>query len=118
MKAPPKSQAALRVVAHYFPQLHRIPENDRWWGDGFTDWTNVARARPLFPGHRQPRLPTHGEYDQAQPEVIRRQVELARAHGVDAFCHYHYWFDGKQLLQTPTDLFLADRSLELGICLA
>ena len=108
----------MRVVAHYFPQLHRIPENDRWWGDGFTDWTNVRRARPLFPGHRQPRVPVHGEYDQAQPDVLRRQVELARAHGVDAFCHYHYWFDGKQLLQTPTDHFLADRSLDLGICLA
>ena len=108
----------MRVVAHYFPQLHRIPENDRWWGEGFTDWDNVARARPLFPGHRQPRVPAWGAYDQSRPDVLRRQVELARAHGVTAFCHYHYWFDGKQLLETPTNHFLADKTLDLGICLA
>jgi hypothetical protein len=108
----------VRAVAHYFPQLHRIPENDRWWGEGFTDWDNVARARPLFPGHRQPRVPAWGRYDQASVEVLRRQVELARAHGVSAFCHYHYWFDGKQLLETPTNQFLAHKELDLGICLA
>jgi hypothetical protein len=108
----------LRFVAHYFPQLHRIPENDRWWGDGFTDWTNVERGRPLYDGHRQPRVPASGAYDQSQLDVIRRQVELARGHGIAAFCHYHYWFDGKQLLETPTNLFLANRDLDLGFCLA
>jgi hypothetical protein len=108
----------LRFVAHYFPQLHRIPENDRWWGEGFTDWTNVERARPLYRGHHQPRVPVGGAYDQAQLEVVARQVALARSHGIAAFCHYHYWFDGKQLLETPTDLFLAHRELDLGICLA
>lgn len=108
----------MRAVAHYFPQLHRVPENDRWWGEGFTDWTNVARATPLYPGHHQPRVPVGGPYDQAKLEVVRRQVELARAHGVHAFCHYHYWFDGKQLLETPTNLFLDHPDLDLGICLA
>ena len=108
----------MRFVAHYFPQLHRIPENDRWWGEGFTDWTNVQRARPLFEGHHQPRRPRQGHYDQASLGVIRAQVELAREHGISAFCHYHYWFDGKQLLETPTNLFLQHRELELGICLA
>jgi hypothetical protein len=108
----------VRFIAHYFPQLHRIPENDRWWGEGFTDWTNVRRAAPLFAGHRQPRVPAWGHYDQAQLSTIARQVELARAHGVAAFCHYHYWFDGKQLLETPTNLFLDHPELDLGICLA
>lgn len=105
------------VVAHYFPQLHAIPENDAWWGEGFTDWVNVRRARPLFPGHHQPRVPAGGCYDQSQESVIRHQVELARAHGVDAFCHYHYWFDGKQLLQRPTEIFLSARDLDLRFCL-
>ncbi len=108
----------MKLVAHYFPQLHRIPENDSWWGEGFTDWTNVQRAEPLFAGHEQPRVPRDGYYDQAQLSVVRRQVEQARAHGVAAFCHYHYWFDGKQLLETPTNLFLDNKDLDLGICLA
>jgi hypothetical protein len=108
----------VRFIAHYFPQLHRIPENDRWWGDGFTDWTNVQRARPLWHGHHQPRRPRMGHYDQSRLDVIGAQVELARAHGVAGFCHYHYWFDGKQLLETPTNVFLDHPELELGICLA
>jgi len=108
----------MRLVAFYLPQYHRIPENDRWWGEGFTDWTNVARARPLFEGHHQPRVPVGGPYDLSRLEVIRRQAELARAHGVSALCHYHYWFDGKQLLQTPTDLLLANPDIDIGICLA
>jgi lipopolysaccharide biosynthesis protein len=108
-----------RLVALYFPQLHRVPENDAWWGDGFTDWDNVRRARPLFAGHAQPRVPLGGHhYDQSQPEVIRRQVELARRYGIGGFCHYHYWFDGKQLLETPTNLFLEDRALRMPFCLA
>lgn len=108
----------MRLIAHYFPQLHRIPENDEWWGEGFTDWRNVARARPLYRGHHQPRVPAWGEYDQARLDIIRRQVETARAHGIAAFCHYHYWFDGKQLLETPTNLFLDNRNLDIGFCLA
>ena len=108
----------MRLVAHYLPQFHRIPENDEWWGEGFTDWNNVARARPLFAGHRQPRVPRGGPYDQSRPDVVRRQAELARAHGIGAFCHYHYWFDGRQLLETPTNLFLDNPDIDIGICLA
>jgi lipopolysaccharide biosynthesis protein len=111
------SRRALKLVAHYFPQLHRIPENDAWWGEGFTDWTNVERATPLYAGHHQPRRPVGGAYDQAQLSTITRQVELARSHGVGAFMHYHYWFDGKQLLETPTNLFLGHRELDHQICL-
>ena len=108
----------MRLVAYYLPQFHRIPENDEWWGEGFTDWTNVGRAQPLFPGHHQPRVPVGGQYDQSRLDVIRRQAELARAHGISAFCHYHYWFDGKQLLETPTNLLLDHRDVDIGICLA
>ena len=108
----------VKVVAQYFPQLHAIAENDRWWGKGFTDWVNVRRSEPQFPGHRQPRVPRGGDYyDQSSIEVVRRQAELARAHGVDAFCHYHYWFDGTHLLQTPTDLLLANKDIDIQFCL-
>ena len=107
-----------KIVAIYFPQLHRVAENDRWWGDGFTDWTNVRKARPLFPAHYQPRVPLDGYYDQSRTEVIRRQVAMAREYGVDAFSHYHYWFEGKQLLETPTNLFLEMKDLEIEFCLS
>lgn len=108
----------MKLVAHYFPQLHRIPENDAWWGDGFTDWTNVRRAKPMYAGHQQPRVPVGGYYDQSDLAIVTRQVEQAREHGLTGFCHYHYWFDGKQLLERPTDLFLDHPELDLGICLA
>jgi hypothetical protein len=108
----------VKAVALYFPQLHAIPENDAWWGKGFTDWVNVERARPLYPGHHQPRVPLGGSYDQSQPAVIRRQVALAREYGIGAFCHYHYWFDGKQLLETPTNLFLGMKDLDIEFCLS
>src|SRR6185312_13275619 len=108
----------VRFIAIYFPQLHTIPENDRWWGPGFTDWVNVKRARPLFPGHYQPRVPKDGYYDQSDRRVIRRQVEMAREYGISGFCHYHYWFEGKQLLETPTNLFLGMKDLDISFCLS
>jgi Glycosyltransferase WbsX len=110
---------SVRVIAHYFPQFHAIPENDRWWGEGFTDWHNVKKATALFPAHYQPRIPLDANYyDQSQPSTLRWQVDLAKHYGIAGFCHYHYWFDGKQMLNTPTDLMLADRAIDLPFCLA
>lgn len=109
----------VRVVALYFPQFHAIPENDAWWGKGFTDWVNVRKAAPMFPGHQQPRVPLGGRYyDQSKLETLAWQVDLAKRHGIGGFCHYHYWFEGKQLLQAPTNLVLEHRELDMPFCLA
>jgi hypothetical protein len=109
----------VKVIAQYFPQLHRISENDAWWGPGFTDWVNVRRARPLFRGHYQPRVPAGRRYyDQSRIETLRQQVDLATRHGVHGFCIYHYWFDGKQLLEKPVELLLGARDLRIRFCLA
>lgn len=113
------TSANLKKLALYLPQFHRIPENDEWWGEGFTEWTNVRRGKALFPGHTQPRMPTElGWYDLSDATVMERQTELAQAHGIDGFVFYHYWFSGRRILEMPVDRLLASgRPEKLNYCL-
>lgn len=107
------------IYAFYLPQYHQIPENDEFWGEGFTDWVNVKKAKPLFEGHRQPILPSEevGFYDLKDPEVLRKQAKMASDHGIDGFIFHYYWFDGKKVLDTPINNWLNDPTIDLPLAI-
>jgi hypothetical protein len=111
---------AVRILSFYLPQYHPIPENDQWWGKGFTEWTNVAGAKPLFRHHHQPNIPSElGFYDLRVPEVRESQAELAGNYGIDGFCYWHYWFgNGRRLLERPFNDVLVSGKPEFPFCLA
>lgn len=109
----------MKVIPVYLPQFHRIPENDKWWGEGFTEWTNVKKAKPMFDGHYQPRIPLNKNYyDLTDIEAIKWQCKIAREHGIYGFCFYHYWFNGHLLLEKPMELLLQHSEIDINYCIS
>jgi len=111
-------EKTMRIIAYYLPQFHAIPENDGWWGKGFTEWTNVKAARPLFRGHHQPVYPDElGYYNLMDAHIRERQAELAQEAGIEGFCYWHYWFGGKQLLEKPLQEVISSAQPDFPFCL-
>ena len=109
---------SLRALAFHLPQFHPIPENDLWWGKGFTEWTNVVKAKPRFEGQYQPHLPADlGFYDLRLPEVRQAQADLAREYGIYGFCYYHYWFNGRRILERPVNDIVSSGQPDFPFCL-
>ena len=108
-----------KIIAFYLPQYHTIPENDKWWGEGFTEWTNTRKAKPLFKGHQQPKTPLNDNYYcLLDKETQEWQAELAQENGVYGFCYYHYWFNGKMLLEKPMEIMLKNENITLPFCIS
>ncbi len=109
----------MKVIPLYLPQFHTIPENDEWWGKGFTEWTNIKGAKPLFPGHNQPRVPLgQNYYDLSELETLKWQCKLAKDYGIYGFCMYHYWFNGHLLLEKPMEMLLAHPEIDIKYCIS
>lgn len=108
----------MKIIPVYLPQYHTIPENDKWWGKGFTEWTNLKAAKPLFEGHNQPRVPlNHNYYDLSDVDTLKWQCKIAREHGIYGFCMYHYWFNGHLLLEKPMEMLLANPEIDINYCI-
>ena len=108
----------IKKIAFYLPQFHTIPENDEWWGKDFTEWTNVKKSQPQYRGHIQPEVPLNEEYyNLLDTEVQEKQAKLALEYGIDGFCYYHYWFDGKLLLEKPMENMLQNKNITLPFCI-
>ena len=108
----------MKIITFYLPQFHEIPENNAWWGKGFTEWTNVKRAKPLFDGHNMPRIPLNNNfYNLLDINTQMWQVKLAKEYGIYGFCMYHYWFNGHMLLEKPVNQYLEHKELDLPFCL-
>lgn len=114
----PKTSRRVKLLAYFLPQFHTFPENEEWWGSGFTEWTNIARGTPRFQGHYQPRIPRDlGFYELSDVSVMQRQIAMAKGAGLFGFIFYFYWFDAKRLMQKPLDLFLKHKELDFPFCL-
>ncbi len=109
----------MKIIPVYLPQFHTIPENDKWWGEGFTEWVNVKEAKPLFKGHNQPRVPLNNNYyDLSDVDTLRWQCQIAREHGIYGFAIYHYWFNGHLLLEKPMEILRDHQDIDINYCIS